>query len=713
MLSPSKEQTDVIEGIKNGDNIYVDAVAGSGKTTTVLSLAQLLTNKSIIQFTYNTELRREVKEKVCKQNIKNIDIFTYHSFAYYYYSDEASTDIGIFKIIDNNLSPIKGLPKIDIIVLDEIQDMMSLYYVFIYKVLFDLKNKVQLLILGDKYQGLYEFKGADTRFLTMANKLWDISPYNFIKKTLTTSYRVTRQIANFVNKCMIGKNRINAVKEGPNVLYLKNDKHSEVGKIVCRKLLDFLSSGYAKPEDIFILTPSLKKTTLYKIIENRLVDNNIPCYVPINDDSSLSEDIIKNKVIFSTFHQSKGRERKVVVVCQFDNDYFLYYNRCPVIDRFKCPSTLYVAATRATDQLIIIETSDPLPFLQYSHTQMKNSGFVDFPSIPLGIMNTNSKKELTQTFNKSSPSEIIKFIPNDTLFIIEELINQVYTLDVRDERLMNVKIPGHIPVYYNGVELSEEVSDINGITIPSLYEEKYTGSNTIKINVIKNQKTFQYKKYLKDIDFNNTSISESLLISNVYNSTNNGLKFKLAQIHLNNYNWLTPEMVSNVHSNMDIYMTSQKNIKFEYQISDYNIVDEETYKEMDLFIQEQCVGVNKIRFQSVADAVSDTDIWEFKCVTNLTLENKLQLIIYAWLWKMLLAKKLGDRKCNLMNIRTGELHVLNYHSPLIDEIMIHIIQAKFKILEVIDDAKFLKKCVSDVSIFADADTDANTDEYDL
>ena len=115
--------------------------------------------------------------------------------------------------------------------------------------------------------------------------------------------------------------------------------------------------------------------------------------------------------------------------------------------------------------------------------------------------------------------------------------------------------------------------------------------------MIKNQKTFQYKKYLKDIDFNNTSISESLLISNVYNSTNNGLKFKLAQIHLNNYNWLTPEMVSNVHSNMDIYMTSQKNIKFEYQISDYNIVDEETYKEMDLFIQEQCVGVNKIRFQ--------------------------------------------------------------------------------------------------------------------
>lgn len=705
MLYPSKEQRNIIEGINTGSNIYVDAVAGSGKTTTVLSLAQLLSDKFIIQFTYNTELRREVKEKVCKQNIVNIDIFTYHSFAYLYYSDEASTDIGIFKIIDNNLSPIKSLPKIDIIVLDEIQDMMTLYYVFIYKVLFDLNNNVQLLILGDKYQGLYEFKGADTRFLTLANKLWGISPYNFVKKTLTTSYRVTKQIADFVNKCMIGKNRINAVKEGPNVLYLKNDRLQEVSKIICRKILDFLSSGYANPEDIFILTPSLKKTTLYKMIENRLVDNNVPCYVPINDDSSLSEDIIKNKVIFSTFHQSKGRERKVVVVCQFDNDYFLYYNRCPVIDRFKCPSTLYVAATRATDQLIIIETSDPLPFLQYSHTQMKNSGFIDFPSIPLGIMNTNSKQELIQTFNKSSPSEIIKFIPNDTLFIIEELINKIYTLEKRDERLINVKIPGHIPVYYNGVELSEEVSDINGITIPSLYEEKYTGSNTIKNSVMKIKNDFQYKKYLKNIDFNETSISDSLLISNVYNSNSNGLKFKLAQIHPNSYNWLTSEMVLNVHSNMEIYMNTQQNIKFEYPISEYTKVDDETYKEIDLFVEKKCVGVNKIRFKSVADAISDTDIWEFKCVTSLTIENKLQLIIYAWLWKMLLEKKMGPRKCNLINIRTGELQVLNYNSPLIDEIMVHVIQSKYKKIEVIDDFKFLENCNTNISIFEDSDAD--------
>jgi hypothetical protein len=29
------------------------------------------------------------------------------------------------------------------------------------------------MIFGDRYQGIYEFKGANTKFLTLADKLWD------------------------------------------------------------------------------------------------------------------------------------------------------------------------------------------------------------------------------------------------------------------------------------------------------------------------------------------------------------------------------------------------------------------------------------------------------------------------------------------------------------------------------------------------------------
>ena len=66
MLVPSDEQQIIIDHIKNGNNVCVDAVAGSGKTTTVLSLAHMNCSLHIQQLTYNSELRREVKSKNIK-----------------------------------------------------------------------------------------------------------------------------------------------------------------------------------------------------------------------------------------------------------------------------------------------------------------------------------------------------------------------------------------------------------------------------------------------------------------------------------------------------------------------------------------------------------------------------------------------------------------------------------------------------------------------
>ena len=38
-ISPSVEQLEIVKAIKNGHNVMCDAVAGSGKTTTILLLA--------------------------------------------------------------------------------------------------------------------------------------------------------------------------------------------------------------------------------------------------------------------------------------------------------------------------------------------------------------------------------------------------------------------------------------------------------------------------------------------------------------------------------------------------------------------------------------------------------------------------------------------------------------------------------------------------
>ena len=59
--------------------------------------------------------------------------------------------------------------------------------------------------------------------------------------------------------------------------------------------------------------------------ENKLQKSRVPCYLPSSDDAELRKDLIADKVVFSSFHQSKGLERKLVVIFDFSGTYFKYY----------------------------------------------------------------------------------------------------------------------------------------------------------------------------------------------------------------------------------------------------------------------------------------------------------------------------------------------------------------------------------------------------
>ena len=69
MNKPSDEQQNIIDLVKNKNNVIVDACAGSGKSTTVLSMAKSLPRRKFLQLTYNSMLRHEVKDKVKSLNI--------------------------------------------------------------------------------------------------------------------------------------------------------------------------------------------------------------------------------------------------------------------------------------------------------------------------------------------------------------------------------------------------------------------------------------------------------------------------------------------------------------------------------------------------------------------------------------------------------------------------------------------------------------------
>ena len=64
MNNPSEEQQIIIDHVKNKKNVIVDACAGSGKSTTVLSMAKSLPRRKFLQLTYNSMLRHEVNDKI-------------------------------------------------------------------------------------------------------------------------------------------------------------------------------------------------------------------------------------------------------------------------------------------------------------------------------------------------------------------------------------------------------------------------------------------------------------------------------------------------------------------------------------------------------------------------------------------------------------------------------------------------------------------------
>ena len=99
----SKEQLSIVEAIKNDKNVIVDAVAGSGKTTTISFIAQDNLKKKILILTYNTKLKIETRQKFEKLKLENCEIHTYHSFGQNHYEADCSTDRGLILINEGSV----------------------------------------------------------------------------------------------------------------------------------------------------------------------------------------------------------------------------------------------------------------------------------------------------------------------------------------------------------------------------------------------------------------------------------------------------------------------------------------------------------------------------------------------------------------------------------------------------------------------------------
>lgn len=660
----SEEQTKIINAIKE-NNVIVDSVAGSGKTTTNIFIAKEYPEKKILLLTFNRKLSDETKERLNKENIKNLEVYTYHGFCSKKYI-KTQNDKGILDSINLNLKSTNILDY-EIVIIDEAQDINELYYKFICKILLENCKEYNLCILGDKNQSIYEFMGADNRYLTMADKVFNINNKNWIKLKLSISYRMTKEISEFMNKCILNEERIISTKEGVKPDYWIINPYN-----ICDVIKEIIFKDKIKPEEIFILAPSVKgkntqKETPLTKLENYLTYININIYIPSNDDEKICEDITKNKLVFSSFHQSKGLERKVVICYGFDSSYYEFYNQN--LSTECCPNILYVALTRAKERLILIqdEKKNILPFInidnmnEYCNSLKSQNSKIDNNDIKLKSKNT-------------SVTDFVRFLSQE--FMTKILNNYIEEIEINKiSRVINIK--NKLEFESNGKKITESVSDINGTMIP-MYYEYLTKKNINIIDILKcipcDENIFKNDIYFIDnLDVSNLQIQDMLKISNYFNCYQTKYIHKIKQIK--HYNWINQTEMNKCVNRMKKIIKKKANYEIEVIKEEY---------------------LSKKNLVGFIDCIDNKNIYEFKFVNEIKDEHKIQLCIYIYLFCIKNNINSDDEmnKYNyfLFNIKNNNLIQFKTSYEKICNLYNDIINYKLYGWKKISDSDFIKYC---------------------
>ena len=102
-----------------------------------------------------------------------------------------------------------------------------------------------------------------------------------------------------------------------------------------------------------------------------------------------------------------------------------------------------------------------------------------------------------------------------------------------------------------------------------------------------------------------------------------------------------------------------------------------------------------IEFNGIVDAVTSDYVYEFKCVNQLSFSHKLQLILYAWLWKQIYPE--DNKKFILFNIYTCEILELDAKHYALEDVVDILINNKLKSRDLLSDEEFIRMCLDENS----------------
>jgi len=609
--NPSDEQNEIISCFKQGYNCKIEAVAGAGKTTTLLHLAneaKKCFNCKTLILTYNRDLKDEIQDKISYLQLNNYcNAYTYHGYASKIYCTNIHNDKILHSILHNEP---KIISNYQIILLDEVQDMNPDYHKLVQYI---IKNGDILILVGDRRQCINDYLQANTEYLINYNKYFN-SGRPWKELSLRTSYRLTPYLSNFVNKHIIKEDVIlpgNITNENIKPIY-----HYGVWD-----MSSIIRNMYEKygPNEVIILVPSIKVTNNPKSPVGKLLSRrNDGILFHVKDEDSSCE-IIQNKIVITSYNSMKGRERKCVILIGFDESYFEYYDRNWPLSSDLLPNIIYVAATRSQEQLIIIQDNKKLPFRTIDKTRL---------SIDTDIKGNDHDHKILISNNIKSRN-IIDIIKHRNLSDILQLLSFI--------KIEETAPSGHLLPYQNIIQFNGYFEDMKQhySTLIPLYSQ-YKRDNKIDLNIVEidNIKGMidVYSKYNYLLLKENKTIKEWMELCVMLSSINNKHHFYKEQI--TNFDWVDESYI--IETSNRLLSTIPSIGDFSYPCSYHNI-------------------------HGIIHYLTDNEIWEFKCTTSLTDNHIIQCASYISIHFMETGNLLLGK---LFNLRTNEILTITLNDPI-------------------------------------------------
>lgn len=675
----SEEQRAVAAALDAGFCVKVSAVAGSGKTTTDRLIVEsgaggarhvliLMFNRALAAETRSSlgaaaepprspppsELSLMLEEAAIAQfgpeavKHQSVTASTVHAAVQRLYGVQCENVMHLSNIVARDAPPAPRFASyaVDLLIFDEAQDISPLFMATIVKIIKDFRVK-RVAVLGDERQCINEFQNADARYLSNFPELLarvapphlPCSGWRWKELTLTQTFRSTRQVCALIN-LLFGGTMLYSCRDGPRPKYHRFNVFQPWNMI--KLIRDILKSG-ASLEDIALIAPSVNggaNAPLTRLIA-LLPRQEIPVSVARDEVDFEDESLRRGKLLITTIHKFKGRERRHVIVFGCDARAAQHFTHgCGSSEML--PNLWYVAFTRATECLYIVqsESAEPAPFFarRWDDLPQVCDMYVSLPRPHSRPVPTILARR--PTVSRFGVSDLVRNTPDDLWISLQRDLH--FDTEIVEPPSEIIEYPSFVRGTANTLE---PISATIGTLVPMrLHAKLGAEGRDFELEMIDHLTSLHSFGTPEVVA---RALSRAREIASMHGARPLQLDCELAHI-------LGSISAGNVHllTQVPVHRVAEE---FEDVIEEcvkrlHGISPRARFEVLVAGTVE--VGDAPCVVHGLIDCIDGDQPYEFKTKRNLSLEDERQCLVYAALREY--RGEMGDRPFLLINARTGE-----------------------------------------------------------